>query len=162
MSARYYCESFLITHLCLVLSSAKKRSLPVLLYSRACLKPPACYGKQMLSRLYYFSKHSYPLPCYFLWSARLAALTSPSPPPLVSAALTPASHPSQPPILDPLCQWPETDQPDRFMVATDVQNSGHLSWDGEGVQEQSDHWDSAQEPLIKAEDQFDICKQFIK
>lgn len=97
MSARYYCESFLITHLCLVLSSAKKRSLPVLLYSRACLKPPACYGKQMLSRLYYFSKHSYPLPCYFLWSARLAALTSRSPPLLVSATLTPASHPPMPP-----------------------------------------------------------------
>lgn len=97
MSARYYCESFLITHLCLVLSSAKKRSLPVLLYSLACLKPPACYGKQMLSRLYYFSKHSYPLPCYFLWSARLAALTSPSPPLLVSATLTPASRPPHAP-----------------------------------------------------------------
>lgn len=93
MSARYYCESFLITHLCLVLSSAKKRSLPVFLYSRACLKPPACYGKQMLSRLYYFSKHSYPLPCYFLWSARLAALTSPSPP-LPSPSRLSQPHPS--------------------------------------------------------------------
>lgn len=106
MSARYYCESFLITHLCLVLSSAKRRSLlhRTPLYSRACLKPPACYGKQMLSRLYYFSKHSYPLPCYFLWSARLATL-APSPL-LVSARLAPSIR-----SLRPLCQRTETDQP---------------------------------------------------
>jgi len=48
---------------------------PLSFFPLARLKPPACSGKQMLSRLYYFSKHSYPLPCYFLWSARLAALT---------------------------------------------------------------------------------------
>lgn len=47
----------------------------LLSFSRACLKPPACYGKQMLSLQYYFSKHSYPLPCYFLWSVRPASLT---------------------------------------------------------------------------------------
>lgn len=74
MSARYCVEGFLITHLCLVLSSAKVHSLSVVFFP-SCLKPPACYRKQMLSRLYYFSKHSYPLPCYFLWSARLATLT---------------------------------------------------------------------------------------
>lgn len=165
MSARYYCESFLITHLCLVLSSAKERSLPVLLYSLACLKPPACYGKQMLSRLYYFSKHSYPLPCYFLWSARLAALTSPSPPLLVSATLTPASHPSQPsrppsPILSASDQRRTSQTGSRWLRMFKIRVICHET--GRGVRERSDHWESAQQPLIKAEDQFNICKQFIK
>lgn len=128
MSARYYCESFLITHLCLVLSSAKRRSLPTVppLYSRACLKPPACYGKQMLSRLYYFSKHSYPLPCYFLWSARLATL-APSPP-LVSARLTPSLSPP------PSAPWSSLPaNRDGPAASLRLQNSGHLSSDGQRV-----------------------------
>jgi len=39
--------------------------------SCACLNPAAWLGKQMVSAQYYFSKHSYPLSCCFLWSAGL-------------------------------------------------------------------------------------------
>lgn len=95
----------------------------------------------MLSRLYYFSKHSYPLPCYFLWSARLA-LTFFFPPSSHALPSTSFSPPSS--ILSASDQRAETDRPDQFTVAVDVWNSAHLFpvIRGQGVHSGSDLLDS--------------------
>lgn len=96
MSARYYSESFLITHLCLVLSSAKRRSLPHTPFIPG-LVSSLLHATENRCYLDYITSQSTHILSHVIFFDLLGSLLSPSPLPCRFSSQLPSPEPLAPP-----------------------------------------------------------------
>lgn len=120
MSARYYCESFLITHLCLVLSSAKRRSLPTVPPFIPGLVSSLLHATENRCYLGYITSQSTHILSHVIFFDLLGSLLSP--PPRSSSQLA-SPQPLAPSIRFLVLSASEQRRTSRFVAASKFRSS---------------------------------------